>query len=118
VRISKDRVADLVGEDGTLIEVKAVKTKMGREQEEQLRDYLEVTKGEAKVPYNQGTVIAKRLVYAFMEPEGVVANRGFIRDALRDDVIVRVYNTAGFSREFTRPSSVESVISFAASSHP
>jgi hypothetical protein len=118
VRISKDRVADLVGEDGTLIEVKAVKTKMGREQEEQLRDYLKVMKGEGRVPYNQGTVVAKRLVYAFMEPEGVLANRAFIAEALGERVVIRVYNKAGFTREFIRPMSVDDAISFAMSSHP
>jgi hypothetical protein len=115
VHISKDRVVDLLSSDGTLIEVKAVKTKMGREQEEQLGDYLVALEKEAKLLYKDGTVRADRLVYAFMEPEGVLANRNFIGRVLDKGAIVRVYNKAGFSREFASRSSVEEVISFAMS---
>jgi hypothetical protein len=91
---------------------------MGREQEEQLRDYLEISQKKAPVPYQRGTVNVSRLVYAFMEPEGVLANRVFISKALGEGVAIRVYNKAGFARDFTHPSLVEDVISFATSIHP
>jgi hypothetical protein len=117
--ISKDRVVDLLGSDGTLIEVKAVKTKMGREQEEQLTDYLEVRDNQAKLPYRGEMVGAKRLVYAFLEPDGVLANQTFIQEALKGGATIRVYNRAGFFREFERRrSSIEEVLSFAMSTSP
>lgn len=116
VHISKDRVVDLLGSDGTLIEVKAVKTKMGREQEEQLKDYLAVRRSEADLPYKNGMVMTKRLVYAFMEPEGVLANQSFIQEALKGGGIIRVYNKAGFSREFSEDlSTIQDVMTFAVS---
>lgn len=119
VHISKDRVVDLLGSDGTLIEVKAVKTKMGREQEEQLTDYLTVREREVELPYKNRMVMTKRLVYAFLEPEGVLANRNFISKALEKGATVRVYNRAGFCRDFgQRRSSIGEVVSFAVSTSP
>jgi hypothetical protein len=115
VHISKDRVVDLLDGDGTLIEVKAVKTKMGKEQEEQLTDYLAVREKEAALSYKDETVSAKRLVYAFLEPEGVLANRVFIGGALEKGVTIRVYNKAGLSREFSARFSIDDVVSFAVS---
>ncbi|MCU0650178.1 MAG: hypothetical protein MUF00_19480, partial [Gemmatimonadaceae bacterium] len=101
VHISRDRVVDLLGNDGTLIEVKAVKTAMGKEQMEQLQDYLEVAGKSGRVAGRDGAVRAKRIVYAFVEPEGVVANRTFISKALDGGIVVRVYNRVGKARDFT-----------------
>lgn len=117
VTISKDRVVDLLGPDGTLTEVKAVKSTMGQEQKEQLDDYLAVVNREAGVPYRGKLVAAKKLVYAFMEPEGVLANRAFIKEAMKEGASIRVYNKAGLAKEFNGDSStIEDVMSFAASS--
>ncbi len=116
VIISKDRVVDLFGPDGTLTEVKAVKTTMGKEQEEQLRDYLKVVKRKVELPYRGRFVESKRLVYAFMEPEGVIANRAFIKEAIDGGATIRVYNKAGLAKEFNEDSSmIQDVMSFALS---
>jgi hypothetical protein len=116
VIISKDRVVDLFGPDGTLTEVKAVKTTMGKEQEEQLRDYLKVVERKVELPYRGKLVESKRIVYAFMEPEGVFANQAFIKKAMDGGATIRVYNKAGLAKEFNEGSStIQDVMSFAVS---
>jgi hypothetical protein len=118
VIIRKDRVVDLLSPDGTLTEVKAVKTTMGQEQKDQLDDYLEVVKGGVELSYRGGMVKAERLVYAFMEPEGVLANQAFIHEALNRSVVIRVYNKAGLFKEFEgRSSKMERLLAFAMSEH-
>ncbi len=115
IHISRDRVVDLLANDGTLIEVKAVKTAMGKEQMQQLQDYLAVANRGGEVAGRSGGVRAKRIVYAFMEPEGVAANRTFIDRALNDGATIRVYNRVGASRDFARRGSgtIEAAMEFA-----
>lgn len=115
IHISRDRVVDLLANDGTLIEVKAVKTAMGKEQMQQLQDYLAVTNRGGEAAGRSGGVRAKRIVYAFIEPDGVAANRTFIDRALNDGATIRVYNRAGASRDFARRESgtIEAAMEFA-----
>jgi hypothetical protein len=41
---------------------------MGKEQERQLEDYLEVVESKVGLPHQVGMVRSNRLVYAFLEP--------------------------------------------------
>jgi len=105
----KERVIDLVDTDGTLREIKHVSGTLSERELSQFEDYMGLVGREAPLTLKDGTeVVAKKVVYTFIDPAGARANIKFIKDALaeRKQVSFEVFNSKG---EFRHVRSTEEI---------
>jgi hypothetical protein len=97
---AKERHIDRVMlDDGTVVEVKSSKGKLSADERAQLDDYKEMATAGITIQVAGQSVMIKRVMYEFTEPEGVLANLTTInKDMLQRRISVKIYNKSGHER--------------------